>query len=338
MKYFLKQIIIIIDLIFLSLFISCAREEGEAKVSTTGITEITTTSAKASGDITDLGYGIDNYGHCWNLTEMPDIYNSRNTRTNFGSIMKTGIFVSDLVDLAPNTHYYVRAYAENSAGTVYGSQVDFMTGETNMIFFNPKLTYGTVNDIDGNEYKTIQIGSQTWMAENLKTIKYNDNSNIPLVFDDNTWEILNSPGYCWYNNDSSTYKVQFGALYNWYAVNTGKLCPTGWHIPNITEWTTLVNFLGGPGTAIGKLKEQGTAHWIVSNTDATNLSGFTALPSGYRYFDGPFDNILLADCWWLEDEYSAFEAFYTGINIRSVTLGFFPEIMNWGFSVRCLQD
>ena len=332
------QILIFILLIFLSLFISCTKKEGEAKVLTTAITEITSTSAKASGDIIDVGVGIENYGHCWNLTEMPDIYNSRKSRTNLGSALETGAFISDLVDLAPNTLYYVRAYAENSEGIVYGSQVSFMTNDTNLIYFNQNLTYGTVTDIVGNVYKTIQIGTQTWMAENLKTIKYNDNSNIPLVSDAKAWEALNSPGYCWYDNDSSTYKVNYGALYNWHVVNTGKLCPAEWHIPTNTEWTTLVNFLGGPSYSLGKLKERGTSHWITSNADATNESGFTALPGGYRFSTGPFDSNRLANCWWLANEYNSLQASYTGINIKSVTLGYFHENKRWGFSIRCIKD
>jgi hypothetical protein len=109
------------------------------------------------------------------------------------------------------------------------------------IIFNPDLTYGSVNDIEGNIYKTIQIGTQTWMAENLKTTKYNDGKIIPLGTDIATWVDLTSPAYCWYLHDESTYKNTYGALYNWYATNTEKLCPIGWHIPADLDWTTLID-------------------------------------------------------------------------------------------------
>jgi len=110
----------------------------------------------------------------------------------------------------------------------------------------PVIVYGLdANDIDGNVYHTVIIGTQIWMVENLKTTKYNDGTSIANVTDNVEWIGLTSPAYCWYNNYTS-YKTQFGALYNWYAVNTGKLAPTGWHVPSHAEWTTLTNFfLGG---------------------------------------------------------------------------------------------
>ena len=122
-----------------------------------------------------------------------------------------------------------------------------------------------VQDIDGNNYLTVTIGTQIWMAENLRTTKYNDGTAIPLVTDNTTWANLTTPAYCWYNNDAKTNGSTYGALYNWYSVNTKKLCPTGWHVPNDTEWTTLTTYLGGTAVAGGKLKETGTAHWYSPN-------------------------------------------------------------------------
>jgi uncharacterized protein (TIGR02145 family) len=139
-----------------------------------------------------------------------------------------------------------------------------------------------VSDIDGNTYNVVIIGTQVWMAEALKTTKYNDGTPIPLVTDNTAWTNLTTPGYCWYNNDSATYAPTYGALYNWYTVNTGNLCPTGWHVPFDYEWTILITYLGGEDIAGGKLKEAGTTHWLSPNTGATNESGFTALPNGYR--------------------------------------------------------
>jgi uncharacterized protein (TIGR02145 family) len=163
----------------------------------------------------------------------------------------------------------------------------------------------TVTDIDGNVYNTLNIGTQVWMTGNLKTTKYNNGSNIPLVTDNLGWAMLNTPGFCWYNNDSTSYSNPYGALYNWYTVNTGNICPNGWHMPNDTEWTTLFNYLGGSNVAGGKLKEIGTLHWNSPNTGATNISGFTALPGAMRGGIGVgtfLDTIGLYGAWWSSTE------------------------------------
>lgn len=146
----------------------------------------------------------------------------------------------------------------------------------------------SIIDIEGNVYQTVIIGTQVWMAENLRTTKYNDGSSIPLVTEAAAWDDLNSPGYCWYDNDSINYKDTYGALYNWNAINTGKLAPVGWHVATDADWTTLTTYLGGDSIAGGKLKEQGTSHWAIPNTGASNTSGFTGLPAGFRNPAGIF--------------------------------------------------
>src|SRR5664279_5386678 len=128
----------------------------------------------------------------------------------------------------------------------------------------------TLQDIDGNVYKNVTIVKQILMAENLKTTKFNDGTSIPLVRENSAWKDMNSPSFCWYNNDATTNKNNYGALYNWYTVNTNKLCPSGWHVPSDAEWTTLRTYLGGDSVAGGKLKETGTTHWKSPNTGATN--------------------------------------------------------------------
>jgi len=145
----------------------------------------------------------------------------------------------------------------------------------------------SITDKDGNVYTSVTIGTQVWMKENLKTTKYNNGTTIPNVTDDTEWENLNTGAYCWYDNEI-TNKASYGALYNWYAVNTGKLCPAGWHVPTDAEWTILIDYLGGKYFACGKLKETGTTHWGSPNAGATNETGFTALPGGYRLVDGYF--------------------------------------------------
>jgi len=139
----------------------------------------------------------------------------------------------------------------------------------------------SVTDNDGNSYHVVKIGNQTWMTENLKTTKYNDGSSIPFIADGYQWIGSVEGGYSWYNNDQSNKNI-YGALYNWFAVTTGKLAPKGWHIPSKTEINTLAINLGGYSVAGSKLKEYGNLHWYSENKDATNFSGFTALPGGYR--------------------------------------------------------
>ena len=191
-----------------------------------------------------------------------------------------------------------------------------------------------VTDMDGNTYKTIRIGQQIWMAEDLKTSKYNDGTAIPLVTNNTEWAELTTPGYCWYNNDAATYKATYGALYNWYTVNTGKLCPTGWHVPTDAEWAILITYLGGESVAGDKLRETGT-------TGATNESGFTALPSGYRYDNGTF--YYIGDelgAWWSATKLDASEllrgAWYHFLINSDPNLQFYNLVA--GLNARCLRD
>ena len=305
------------------------------------VSSITTTSAVSGGSISADGGGtIFASGVCWSTNQNPTTTDSK---TSDGS--GTGSFISNITGLTANTTYYVRAYATNSAGTAYGNQQYFTTvAGIGAIIFNPNLSYGTVSDIDGNNYKTIQIGTQIWMAENLKTTKLNDGSAIHNVTDFSTWDTLTTPGYCWYNNDAKTYKVAYGALYNGFTVETGKLCPSDWHVPTNDEWTTLETFLGGSDVAGGKLKEISTVHWISTNTDATNESGFTALPGAQRDIQNDFGNNLWIGTlgqWWSS---TSSEGWFLDIRelhpeLNSISGSNSSGIyINEGISVRCLKN
>ena len=199
-----------------------------------------------------------------------------------------------------------------------------------------------IRDIDGNVYTSVTIGAQVWMVENLKTTKYKDGTAIPLVTDNSSWAALTTPGYCWYNNDI-TNKSIYGALYTWIVVdvasNGGKnICPTGWHVPTDVEYTTLTNYLGGEDVAGGKLKETGTAHWLTPNTGATNQSGFTGLPSGYRYSNGEFFAIGYNGYWWSSTEYSAEYSSFRSMYYYASNVYRDNYDKQFGFSVRCLRD
>jgi uncharacterized protein (TIGR02145 family) len=197
-----------------------------------------------------------------------------------------------------------------------------------------------VSDKDGNAYHSVIIGNQEWLVENLKTTKYNDGTAIPLVTDNAAWASLTTPGYCFYDNDAGVNKTTYGALYNWYTVNTGKLCPTGWHVPADAEWTTLSNFLGGEIVAGGKLKETGTIHWGTPNDGATNSDGFTALPGGFRQNDGSFYNINDDDFWWSTTTSSSqpTKAWTRDVNYNYPYVYTDIYLKSFGYSVRCLKD
>ena len=231
--------------------------------------------------------------------------------------------------------YSITAYAGNNISNTVTTSITPIF--TSAIVFNTSLTYGTLSDIDGNVYKTIKIGTQTWMASNLQVTKYNNNTAIPLVTDNNTWKNLATPGYCWYNNDVIANKNTYGVLYNWATVNTGKLCPTGWHVPTLAEWTILITYLGGgsaSGGAGGHLKEIGFLHWLSPNGGADNSSGFTALPGGYRYNDGTFHDLSFYGGWW-----SSTEGEFREMNWNDGSIA--PYInynKNMGWSVRCIKD
>lgn len=195
-----------------------------------------------------------------------------------------------------------------------------------------------VTDVGGNKYKTVKIGSQIWMSENLKTIKYNDGTDIPLVADAMAWSKLKTPGYCWYTNDPASFKDTYGAIYNGYTVLTGKLCPEGWHIPQKNEWLLLREFLGDSAKSGGKVKEAGTTHWLVPNKGADNSSGFTALPAGFRYFEGTFSSILSFTCIWSDTEIEENELWYMGLYFADAAFIIDRRNKKHGFSVRCIKD
>jgi uncharacterized protein (TIGR02145 family) len=203
----------------------------------------------------------------------------------------------------------------------------------------------TVSDADDNTYNTVTIGTQTWMKENLKTTKFKDGTSIPNITNASVWSTLTSSSYRNYNNtiDIDTINI-YGRLYNWYTINTGKLCPTGWHVPDSSELIALVTYLGGQNVAGGKLKESGLTHWD-PNTGADNSSGFTALPSGIGYPLGGFYG--LSKCfyiWSSSDMTNVINSFDIAYSISLsgsdyVEMGKMNDLIkNAGLSVRCLKD
>jgi uncharacterized protein (TIGR02145 family) len=196
----------------------------------------------------------------------------------------------------------------------------------------------TVTDVNGNVYKTVTIGLQVWMAENYRAVSYRDNTPIPKVTVNTQWSSLTTEAYCWYTNDSVTYSKVYGALYNWKTVESGKLCPTGWHVPTKAEYDTLAAFLGGATIAGGKLKETGTTHWNNPNTGGTNSSGFTGVPGGYRNSAGVTDNLGSFGYYWTSTQSSANDAYHRLLANSAADLYEQPTSKKNGYSVRCLND
>lgn len=314
---------LLVSLIFVVTGVSCTRDEllKLPSVSTATLKQINSTSVLAGGTVSsDGGSYVTARGICWGENQDPTLTN--NYTTDGDGI---GYFESTLSGLSGGTVYYIRSYATNSQGTAYGNQYLFVTPLT---------------DVDGNVYATITIGGQTWMAQNLMTTKFNNNTDIGLVSSSSVWSQLDRPAYCWYKNDKSTNMQVYGALYNWYAVNTDRLCPVGWHVPSEKEWLILSETLGGELICSGQLKESGVSHWQEPNEGATNNSSFTALPGGYRtgLSSGSFRTRTYFGWWWASTEYDE-----TGARARLMTYDS-KELMRGtalkrnGYSVRCVKD
>lgn len=306
-------------------------------VTTTTVTALTETTATGSGVVSYSVSPVTGCGACWSTSHNPTIANNKTSDV----MNEYGYFTSSITGLVPNTAYYLRAYATNSAGTGYGNEVSFAIDQAS----GP-----TVSDFDGNLYHTVTIGTQTWMVENLKTTKYRYGTPIPNVTDATAWGDLTSDAYCNFNNDTDIAKTN-GRLYNWYAVNSGELAPAGWHIPSDAEWTTLTNWLTnngygyeGSGNDIAK-SIAARSGWYpssqagnVGNDQAgNNRSGFTALPCGHRYYEtGMWSGFAFeaasVGLWWSSTGNT------TGIISREPLVTNGSYIKTTGLSVRCLKD
>ena len=240
-----------------------------------------------------------------------------------GNSLSNDLFKGELSALPLNSEYYIKAYVKTNYNIYYGQEKLF------------KTLYGTIKDIDGNIYYTAEIDNQIWMAENLKTTKYNDGTQIANVEDGIVWGGLTTPAFCWYDNEIN-YKDVYGALYNWYTVESDKLCPTGWHIPTENEWDQLIDYAGGFNYAGRKLKERGDLHWTNQSIGYHEVLCFTALPGGMRHDSGLFWSINTDAYWWSSSFNGQMATNYRISNSRQVM-----KLFNYkeeGYSVRCIKD
>ncbi|MFN5346270.1 MAG: FISUMP domain-containing protein [Bacteroidota bacterium] len=336
-------------------FSSCKKEDSEQKGSTVllygSITALNCSSTTNNGTLTS--------GEATNSVSSILTYTGGNGGTHSGQVvgstgvsgltasLAAGVFATGSGNLTYTitgtpSAAGIASFALNIGGqtcilnrTVNAGSSTASCGATNV--HNPSLTYGSMTDQDGNVYKTIVIGAQEWMAENLKASHYRNGDVIPV--DTTNWTNLNNGATCWYNNDSATYNCPYGKLYNWYAVADNRhVCPTDWHEPSNAEWTTLTDFLTGATVAGGKMKSTGTQYWTILNAGATNSSGFSGLPGGIRdvagfYYVGNFGY------WWSSTGSGTSNGFYRRLDYDTFNaFGDSSTDKAYGFSVRCIKD
>lgn len=265
----------------------------EPALSTGAVSLITDVSATVGGNVTaDNGGAIDERGICWGTAVNPTVEDNF-IAADLGD--GTGEFAANLTELVMGTTYYVRAYAENSAGTSYGDQVTFNT---------------LLRDVDDNLYDVVRIGSLLWMAENLAATNFNNEAPILTDYAGAAWAALATPAYCWYNDNEALNKPLYGALYNWFAASNANLCPEGWQVPTDAQYRDLEMALGMSQTDAELRGWRGddegtqmksTSEWLTAN--GTNSSGFNAFPAGYRYYeDGAYQHAGNIAYFWTMDE------------------------------------
>lgn len=267
-------------------------------------------------------------GIYWSSMPSPTLSNSNFTVGD----LKDSILFCRIEGLTANTKYYVRTLATSAEGTSYGEEIEFTTNNT-------------LTDIEGNIYNTVTLGTQVWIVENLKVTKYNDGTNIPII--NTAWDgDLETPGHCWYDFNVANKNIT-GALYNWPVVVSEKLCPVGWHVPTNTEWIALADYIGGGNVAGKYLKSTGTS-WDSPNFEATNYTGFSALPGGSSSNTiGSFSWKGVQGCWWSSTIDYSFNVEQGEIIYRSI-LNISPSLSRRGFlsrggpinflSIRCIKD
>ncbi len=321
-----------ISIVGLLISMSACKKDKKPQIPQLTTNEITGSNiieAAGGGTITNNGgAAISQTGLVWSSTNENPTLSTNEGKTQEGS--QNDVFSSNLTQLVENKTYYVRAYATNSAGTGYGA------------------ARCIVADIDANLYRTVKIGSQVWMLENLKTAHFKNGTQ--LTYEQINWTSVSTPAFCWYANDINDANT-YGLLYNWYAVNdVNGLAPEGWHVPTVQEWQALITALGGDANSAGeKLKEAGNAHWQqFQGINPTNASGFTALPGGYRRHDnGAYATLgQYGHFWAFGEDPMLGKIFFNRLDynsniFNSYTVNYLvggKPTKNYGLSVRCIKD
>lgn len=316
---------------------------GPPTVTTTVVTSVSSISALTGGSVTsDGGSTVSARGVCWSTSSNPTTTNSKTTDgTGIGS------FASSVTGLTANTRYYLRAYATNSTGTGYGNELIL------------KTYTGTITDVEGNIYNTVTIGTQVWMAENLKATKYRNGdligTTIPASLDISG---ESSPKYQWAYSGNETNVPTYGRLYTWYTITDSRnVCPLNWHVSTDNEWIVLENYLitngynydgSTTGNKIAKalssttLWNSSTIEGSVGNLDYVayrNKSGFTALPSGVRYPNGAYYNLGSSGEYQTATASSPAYNWYRAVNSQSIAIDRYGATgKSFAWAVRCVKD
>ena len=271
---------------------------------TSPISNVTSTTATSGGTIVFEGKGsVTARGVCWSINDLP-------TLTDHKTMDGMGKGVFTITGMDPDSTYYVRAYATNSEGTAYG----------NSVFLKPFTS--TVADVEGNVYATITIGTQVWMAENLKTTTYQNGDPIENIPDNGLWNTTDTGAYCDYDNNAE-HVDSYGRLYNWYAASDPRnIAPKGWHVATYDDYLVLIDELGGPFNAAEKM----------------NTGVFKARPGGKRNRDGVFYDLGIYPYFWTATEYHEGSAWARYILLDPGELDIINLSKNYGFSVRCVRD
>lgn len=341
----------LILVLFLAL-VSCQPVEIETKleITTEPAQHLEYLSYRFSGSVSGLeDVEISEHGFCWSESINPELSDRRN---NLGASTSFGEFSCIISDFSESTSYFLRAYVVVENTPYYGNELTFTTGWSSK---------NSVKDVDGNLYKTVRIGNQTWMAQNLKVTRYADLQAIQNVKEHATWYDFSeqSKAYCYYDNELNNFYT-YGALYTWAAASNGSdgsdlnpsgiqgVCPAGWHLPSDSEWKELEIHLGmnpedadkedwrGAGVG-GRMKREGTAYWESPNSGANNESEFEALPGGYRHGSAEFLDLWTTTRFWTSSKYNSY-GWFRGLDYDNSAINRSYDGLYNGHSVRCVKD
>jgi len=254
---------------------------------------------------------------------------------------------------------YLWSSTQNSSNDAWFRAMYYLDGQIHSYYFHNRsgisvrcvkdTDEATVTDVDGNIYQTVTIGTQVWMAENLKVTRYRNGDAIPNMTSDATWAGLSTGAYCNFNNDVNN-AAAYGRLYNWFAASDSRnIAPVGWHVPTDAEWKQLEAYLGISQAELdltgyrgtnegGKLKETGTTHWLSPNTGATNGSGFTALPGALRDYCGTYYDLRYFATFYTCSPSTDNSAWSRHLNAEHAEVYRYNYDRRFGFSIRCVKD
>ncbi|MBW7843819.1 MAG: fibrobacter succinogenes major paralogous domain-containing protein [Ignavibacterium sp.] len=311
------------DVFNADIFSSMGQNNNQPTIKTTEAKIIMHYSALAGGIITDIGdVTITSKGICWSDSKsLPEISDNKITSSAAGNS-----YALHINCLKPGTTYYIRAFATNKANTIYGNTITIKTLSDED---------GTVSDIEGNIYKTVKIGSQTWFVENLRISHYNNGDSIISTNNEIYEEV--KPQYQWPANGDEELVDKYGRLYTWYVITDKRdICPCGWHVPSQEDFAELIEYLGGDVEQIGAyLKESETKNWMAPNVGATNSSGFTAIPAGARDYTSAFVWFGKSASFWSSTENDIDDAFFYSLD--HLNTEFVEDVYSHkaGHTVRC---